>query len=98
MWHILENLKTNQEFCSSTLGYDLACASGGGVSIPSSVQWVSGLKDLALPQLPYRSYELQLRFSPCPGNFYMSLVQPLEKKKITSVLKMLICHNIMVVF
>ena len=34
----------------------------------------SGLKDQVLPQL-------QLRFSPWPGNFHMPQVQPLKKKK-----------------
>ena len=46
----------------------------GGV--PTVVQW---LKDLALPQLWYRS-PLQLRFDPWPENFHMAWVQ---EKKIT---------------
>ena len=42
--------------------------------------WCSGLKDLALPQLQHRS-QLQLEFSPWPGNFHVLQVCPHPSKK-----------------
>ena len=46
--------------------------------VPAEVQGpaqCSGLKDPVWPQLQYRS-QLQLGFSPWPGNFHMPQVQP----------------------
>ena len=49
---------------------DLACLCGGTTSIPSPPQWV---KDPALLQI-------QLSFSPWPGNFHMPWVWQKTKK------------------
>ena len=54
----------------------LGCCGGMG-SIPG---WCSGLKDLALPQLRYRS-QLWLGFNPWPRNFHMLGSTAIKKKK-----------------
>ena len=49
------------------------------VLIPSLAQWV--MKDPALPQLQCRS-QLQLTFSPWPGNLHVLWMQLFLKKKL----------------
>ena len=53
---------------------DPLCLCGGTGSIPGPVQWV---KDPVLPQL-WRRSQMQLRFSPLPGNFHIPLVQSIQ--------------------
>lgn len=50
------------------------------VQVPS-LAWGSGLKDLAFPQLWLR-LQLQVRFSPWPGNILMPWVWPQKRKEI----------------
>lgn len=54
------------------------CLCGGRVP---SLAWGSGLKDLAFPQLWLR-LQLQVRFSPWPGNILMPWVWPQKRKEI----------------
>ena len=54
---------------------------GGQVTVEAHVQssaWLNELKDLALPQLWYRS-QLWFILNPWPGNFYMPQVEPFKK-------------------
>ena len=44
----------------------------------------SGLKDLMLLQMRHRS-KLGLRFKPCPGNFHMPWVWPLNREETTAL-------------
>ena len=53
-----------------------------------------GLKDLVLPQLQCRS-QLQLGFSPCPGNFRILGGEFMKKANKNLALLILACRNFM---
>ena len=74
MQSITRNIKTKQSrnietgvFTVAQWGNDLACLCGGDGWIPSPEEWI---KDLVLLQRQLRSQH-QLRFDPCPRDFYM---------------------------